>query len=578
LKSAQAAVHKITMVTNTISIDHIRLAICKTFSVTSSLCRARHGAKVAGTACTNSATTSRRNMRRTRTTPACTFVVASRSLAHREQAIDPLTVKRRLTCILAADAVGFSAHVGLDEEGTLRILAAHRAVIDGIIAFHGGRVVGTAGDSVLAEFSSAVEAVRCAVEIQDALRTRNESLPEDHRLQFRIGVNLGDVVVDRDDLLGDGVNVAARLESIAEPGGVCIASSVYDQITGKLNLGFVDIGDQSLKNISRPIHVYRVAGTGPPVRAAAPPRRARPALPWLAGIAAVVVLGLALAWSAGWLGGRPRDNATSVASSAQRAGAPAAVGQGAPAAAQDIAAEAQRLAEARAELAKSKAEAESAALRAKAEADAMTRARAEIERAKAQATRTQAEAERAQASKARRDAETQAKTEQAQRDADAQAKAEQVQRDARGKAQGDVAPRAGAGADGTVQARSGDAVASAAAMAAAKLHPGRWGVTRTCETFEEFPRTTEPMPISVRGDTIVVERGTEGKPGYMIAWGRVSENGELVLVGNGVAGSKRFLGNKINVRFAGPVGDDQFVLTGKLGRRDCFLAFVRLGN
>jgi class 3 adenylate cyclase len=146
--------------------------------------------------------------------------------------MDPSSVRRRLTCILAADAVGYSKHMGQDEEGTIRVLAAHRAVIDGIIAFHQGRIVSPAGDSVLAEFSSAVEAVRCAVEIQDALKTRNDSLPDHRQLHFRVGVNLGDVVVKNEDLLGDGVNVAARLETMAEPGGICISSSVYDQITG----------------------------------------------------------------------------------------------------------------------------------------------------------------------------------------------------------------------------------------------------------------------------------------------------------------------------------------------------------
>ena len=173
-------------------------------------------------------------------------------------------VKRKLVAILAADAVGYSRLMAADEEGTAKILAAHRAVIDGIIGFHEGRIVGTAGDSVLAEFPSPVEAVRSAVEIQDALNTRNDSLSETQRLQFRIGINLGDVIMKGDDLLGDGVNVAARLESIAEPGGICISSGIYDQIAGKLNLGFVDIGAQSLKNIDRPIHVYRVDRGGRP--------------------------------------------------------------------------------------------------------------------------------------------------------------------------------------------------------------------------------------------------------------------------------------------------------------------------
>ena len=180
--------------------------------------------------------------------------------------MDPPGLKRRLTCILATDAVGYSRLVDEDETGALRVLAAHRAVIDGIIAYHDGRIANTAGDSVLAEFGSVVEGVRCAVEIQDALKTRNESLPEAQRMHFRIGINLGEVVVKGDDLLGDGVNVAARLQSIAEPGGILVSSSVYDQITGKLDLGFEDMGEQALKNIARPIRAFSVSGAGGTVR------------------------------------------------------------------------------------------------------------------------------------------------------------------------------------------------------------------------------------------------------------------------------------------------------------------------
>src|ERR1700687_4947233 len=222
----------------------------------------------------------------------------------REQNVDPLSVKRRLTCILAADAVGYSQQMGQDEEGTIRVLSAHRAVIDGIIIFHRGRIMSAAGDSVVAEFSSVVEAVRCAVEIQEALKTRNDSLPDKSRMHFRVGVNLGDVVVKNEDLLGDGVNVAARLETLAEPGGICISSSVYDQITGKLDLGFQDIGEQALKNISRPIRVYRVSGTAVPQRPAPPPPRARrlgKSFPWGIGAAAVVTIAAIAAWQTGWL-------------------------------------------------------------------------------------------------------------------------------------------------------------------------------------------------------------------------------------------------------------------------------------
>ncbi len=208
-------------------------------------------------------------------------------------------LKRKLAAILAADAVGYSRLMGSDEEGTMRLLSAQRAVIDGIIEFHEGRIVNTAGDSVLAEFASPVQAVRCAVEIQDALRTRNDSLPEDQRLQFRIGVNLGDVMVKGGDLLGDGVNVAARLESVADPGGICVSSSVYDQIAGKLDLGFVDIGAKSLKNIDRPVRVYRIDRDGSAQSRSATRRRPRMS-PGKVGTA-VAILALAVI-GAGYFG------------------------------------------------------------------------------------------------------------------------------------------------------------------------------------------------------------------------------------------------------------------------------------
>src|ERR1700694_2229284 len=162
-----------------------------------------------------------------------------------------------------------------DEEGTLRLLAAHRAVVDSIIVLHDGRVVNTAGDSVLAEFTSPVEAVRAAGEIQDALRTRNESLPEPRRMLFRIGVHLGDVMIKGDDLLGDGVNVAARLQAMAEPGGVCISSSIFDQIEGKLSLRFQDIGEQTLKNIARPVRAFVLHGSAATAPMRSAPRRRR---------------------------------------------------------------------------------------------------------------------------------------------------------------------------------------------------------------------------------------------------------------------------------------------------------------
>ena len=172
-------------------------------------------------------------------------------------------VDRRLTVILAADVAGYSRLMGADEEGTHAQLKAHRhELIDRRIRKHRGRIINTAGDGLLAEFASAVEAMRCAVEIQRAMIERNASVPPESRLEFRIGINVGDVIEDGSEIFGDGVNVAARLESIAPRGGICISRQVLDQIEGKLKLQFREMGRQNLKNIARPIEVYAVSLDG----------------------------------------------------------------------------------------------------------------------------------------------------------------------------------------------------------------------------------------------------------------------------------------------------------------------------
>src|SRR5689334_7645460 len=165
-------------------------------------------------------------------------------------------VQRRLAAILAADVAGYSRLMGLDEVGTVRTLREHRKVADALVAKHGGRLVKSTGDGVLLEFPSVVDAVECAVAVQAVMAQRNESVPTDRQMLFRIGVNLGDILIEGDDILGDGVNVAARLEGIAEPGGICISSSAYDQVRGKVAVEFADMGEQSLKNIDRPVHAY----------------------------------------------------------------------------------------------------------------------------------------------------------------------------------------------------------------------------------------------------------------------------------------------------------------------------------
>ena len=167
-------------------------------------------------------------------------------------------VGRRLAAIVAADVAGYSRLMGLDEVGTARTLREHRAVTDALVAKHGGRLVKTTGDGVLLEFPSVVDAVECAVAVQAVMAQRNEGVPVDRRMLFRIGINLGDILIEGDDILGDGVNVAARLEGIAEPGGICISSSAYDQVRGKVAVEFADLGEQTLKNIARPVRAYAV--------------------------------------------------------------------------------------------------------------------------------------------------------------------------------------------------------------------------------------------------------------------------------------------------------------------------------
>ncbi len=167
-------------------------------------------------------------------------------------------VQRRLAAILAADVVGYSRLMGVDEEATLRTLRDYREIIDGLIAGHQGRLFGSAGDSLIAEFASPVEALRCATEIQLELETCNAGLPGDRRMRFRIGVNLGDVMVEGDNLFGDGVNVAARLESLARAGGLCISDTVVSHVRDRLGLEFEDLGAHEVKNIAHPVRVYRV--------------------------------------------------------------------------------------------------------------------------------------------------------------------------------------------------------------------------------------------------------------------------------------------------------------------------------
>jgi len=182
-------------------------------------------------------------------------------------------IERRLAAILAADVAGYSRLTGLDEENTHAQLQDHlRSLVEPKIAEHRGRVVKNTGDGLLAEFSSVVDAVRCAIDVQRGMAERNADVPQERRIEFRIGINVGDVMIDRGDIFGDGVNVAARLEGVAEPGGICVSGRVLEDVQGKLDIAFEDAGEQRLKNIARPARVYRVRPSGTPATS-------RPALP-----------------------------------------------------------------------------------------------------------------------------------------------------------------------------------------------------------------------------------------------------------------------------------------------------------
>jgi class 3 adenylate cyclase len=220
-------------------------------------------------------------------------------------------MKRKIAAIMAADIAGYSKLVAEDEEETLRRLASYRAVFEDFISRFSGRIFNTAGDAVLAEFSSAVEAVRCAIDVQESLRTRNLAYPASRQMSFRIGITVGDVVERDGDLLGDGVNIAARLEGLAAPGGLCVSRTVYEQVSSKLSVEFVDIGEQEVKNIPAPIHAYTLLLGAVGGRAQAQGRRKKRAASavviWATAISAACIAALAVVAGSHFTG--PRTDA-----------------------------------------------------------------------------------------------------------------------------------------------------------------------------------------------------------------------------------------------------------------------------
>ena len=207
-----------------------------------------------------------------------------------------MALERRLAAILSADVVGYSRLMADDEQGTIQTLTAYRNLIISLVSDHHGRVVDSPGDNVLAEFPNTLDAVQCAVEIQGVLRVRNQSLSENRRMLFRIGVHVGDITAEGDRIYGDAVNIAARLEGLAEPGGICISRTVDEQVESKLDLAFEDLGEQSVKNIPKPVRVFRVRidteGATAPIE-----RRHDPRAILAAGLLIVLAVGAWWLWS-----------------------------------------------------------------------------------------------------------------------------------------------------------------------------------------------------------------------------------------------------------------------------------------
>ena len=431
---------------------------------------------------------------------------------------DDFQIRRKLTAILSADAVSYSRMMSENEEQTLRILADHRRIVDAIIQAHEGRIVNTAGDSVLAEFLSSVEAVRCAIEMQEALKTRNDALSVDQRMLFRIGVNLGDVMISGTDLLGDGVNVAARLQSIAEPGGICISSSVYDQISGKINLDFADLGEQNLKNITRPIHVYQLTGTNATLRPKAVAAAGKHGIAWgMAGLVIVVAV-LALVWY--FLRPAPQKTLPTAEPSTQSMTR---------------------------ELEQTRLEAERA------------RAQAELEKARAegQVARMQAELElekarsEAEQIKRRSEAETRSKAAPAPRPEPLATPA--------------VPPAPLAGAVQEPVSRPAEPPAKPVAAPSPQ-----WIATLSCAAYEDRPESRLRQPVAMRDGGFVFERGEAGQPGYVFLQGRVVD-GQLTMIGNVISGAPATLGRPGGARLSGSFDGRGYQLQGKLGRRPCSL-------
>lgn len=477
-----------------------------------------------------------------------------------EKSLTPVT--RRLVAILALDAANFSTLVAADEEGTLRLLTDYRRLIDSAIAAHGGRIVMTAGDSVLAEFASSVQAVRAAIVIQQALHDHNAAAGLAAPMRFRIGVNVGDVVVDGDNILGDGVNVAVRLENLTHPEGICISAAVRDHIAGKLDVRFQDLGTQYLKNIPRPIRAYQVipqlAGPDSFLHRA---RYASYRVAWAAGVA-IVLVGGGLWYAATHAPEGPHPTVA-----LDRAISPQEHAHW------ESVKDTTNGAELRTYLAKYPSGAFAELAMARLDGLAVAEKRAAEERLAA--TRA-LQAQHAQDEAKRLKAEAEVSVQQAAKE---QANAIRMKADADAAAARAQAARAAAELQ-QKQARTQTVTPEASApltfIRTVSPLDGRWTSSFACEASAEQPASQMRLPAQIQFREVLIESGTVGIPGYFRAYGTIAEDGVFQLQGTSLPRTNRIVTAEDAMQVTGRVDGDQILGTGTIGKRRCAVVLTRV--
>lgn len=477
-------------------------------------------------------------------------------------------VNRRLAAILAADATNYSGLVAQDEESALRALALHRTAIDDAIAAHSGRIFATAGDSVLAEFQSPVQAVRSAIEMQRALGEVNKGLRAPMR--FRLGVNVGDVVVDGSNILGNGVNVAVRLENLAPPGGICVSANVRDHVLGKVDCRFRDLGTQFLKNIPRPVRAYQVIDSADEQETLT--RSLRSFSRQVAAGALAVTLLVAVA---GWyMLSRPADG--------QSPAAPVLAQREAPDPKREellyweSIKHSSEPAELRNYLARYPQGAFVELARTRLEGIVIGQAQAEEEKAAA-ARRAEAERVRQEAARAKTEAEAAIARAASEQSFVAQLRAEADRAAAQAAAAARAAEEAQQNLASTQHAFGAIGGERVTLVRTVSPFDGRWAAEMSCYASADQPMSTTQLPVRIQFREIRIEQGQVGLPGYFRAYGSITEEGAFQLLGVSLPRTQRIVGIEDSVRVSGrTVDQNRLEANGTVGERRCSLALNRL--